>query len=376
MNQGWREVFVDRMELKGCKLTLQHKVFFPAAERGWRHAGTGLGLGLVIGGRSLGLEAMDLASTCGQAPNAFICVSGVAPLQTPNAFICVSPNAFICVSPNASAESATEVASLANLCSRFAAGSRSFVDPGRDQSSGLEHRNHVSLQLMASHASNQSRAHPIAKTSGMRPFGDPSVKITAAQERVTKLESALAALDGVEGPEVDSLRTALKRAKEVKLLPLDVQVKECEGFLSRARAHLTELDAKRAMVSANIQDAERRLETMKIQQQSAPPPPPQDARFRIAAVTRDCCSVEGSVASDQADSDIGMSLFQASMQEGRFCSKLFGGVAGVDQRTTSRSPRRNGGREARRGGEDQRHHVLGGSAVATRSCSWSYAVPW
>ena len=44
------------------------------------------------------------------SPNAFICVS-------PNAFICVSPNAFTCVSPNASAESATELASLAYLCS-------------------------------------------------------------------------------------------------------------------------------------------------------------------------------------------------------------------------------------------------------------------
>ena len=68
-----------------------------------------------------------------QAPNAFICVSGVVPSQTPNAFtsvspnaficvspnafICVSPNAFICVSPNASAEFVTELASLAYLCS-------------------------------------------------------------------------------------------------------------------------------------------------------------------------------------------------------------------------------------------------------------------
>ena len=67
------------------------------------------------------------------APNAFICVSGVAPFQTPNAFMCVSPNAFICVSPNAficvspnaficvspnsSTESTTELASLAYLCS-------------------------------------------------------------------------------------------------------------------------------------------------------------------------------------------------------------------------------------------------------------------
>ena len=136
---------------------------------------------------------------------------------------------------------------------------------------------------------------PVAKTSGIRPFGDPSVKITAAQERVTKLESALAAPDGVEGPEVDSLRTALKRAKEVKLLPLDVQVKECEGFLSRARAHLTELDAKRATVSANIQDAERRLEAMKIQQQSAPPPPPQDADSELRQLRETVAQLKGSL---------------------------------------------------------------------------------
>ena len=53
-----------------------------------------------------------------QTPNAFICVSPNAFIcVSPNAFICVSPNAFICVSPNASAESATELASLAYLCS-------------------------------------------------------------------------------------------------------------------------------------------------------------------------------------------------------------------------------------------------------------------
>ena len=38
--------------------------------------------------------------TCVSSPNAFICVSGVAPPK-PNAFVCVSPNAFTCVSPNA-----------------------------------------------------------------------------------------------------------------------------------------------------------------------------------------------------------------------------------------------------------------------------------
>ena len=46
MNQGWRDVFVDRMELKGCKPTEQNKVLFAAAGGGWRHTGNGLGLGL------------------------------------------------------------------------------------------------------------------------------------------------------------------------------------------------------------------------------------------------------------------------------------------------------------------------------------------
>ena len=52
------------------------------------------------------------------SPNAFICVSPNASVcVSPNAFTCVSPNAFTCVSPNAFAESATELASLAYLCS-------------------------------------------------------------------------------------------------------------------------------------------------------------------------------------------------------------------------------------------------------------------
>ena len=78
---------------------------------------------------------------------------------------------------------------------------------------------------------------------------------------------ALAALHGVDGPEVESLRAALKRAKEVKVQPVDVQI------LSRARAHLAELDAKRSTVNANIHDAEKRLEALQQMQQFSPPPP-------------------------------------------------------------------------------------------------------
>ena len=136
---------------------------------------------------------------------------------------------------------------------------------------------------------------PVVKTSGMRPFGDPSVKVTEAQERVAKLESALAALHGVEGPEVDSLRAALKRAEDVKLTPLDVQAKECEAFLVRARAHLTELDAKRAVVGTNIKEAEQRLEALKIQlQHPAPPPPPfPDAETELRQLRETVAQLKG-----------------------------------------------------------------------------------
>ena len=65
---------------------------------------------------------------------------------------------------------------------------------------------------------SQPRLHrPVVnqvKTSGTRLFVYPSVKMTAAKEHAQKLESALAAMEGMDGPEVDSLRAAHKRAQE------------------------------------------------------------------------------------------------------------------------------------------------------------------
>ena len=66
-----------------------------------------------------------------------------------------------------------------------------------------------------------------AKSSGLRPFQDPSVKAAAAKERLSMLETALSAMDGMEGPEVDMVRNAYKWALEaVRGTPIDVQVKE------------------------------------------------------------------------------------------------------------------------------------------------------
>ena len=54
-------------------------------------------------------------------------------------------------------------------------------------------------------------------------FGDLQVRVTAAQEKMAKWEAPLAALHGVDGPKVESLRAVLKRVKDVKVQPVDVQ---------------------------------------------------------------------------------------------------------------------------------------------------------
>ena len=97
--------------------------------------------------------------------------------------------------------------------------------------------------------------------------------MTAAKERVEKLESALAAMAGMDGPEVDSLRAAHKRAQEaVKGVPVDVRIKECEAFLARAASHLEELDTKRATKCQNIESSRKRLAELMAQSQVIAPP--------------------------------------------------------------------------------------------------------
>ena len=60
-------------------------------------------------------DPMDLAHMCVKHQMRLHVYQALLPRIHQMRFICVSPNAFICVSPNASAEFATELASL--LCS-------------------------------------------------------------------------------------------------------------------------------------------------------------------------------------------------------------------------------------------------------------------
>ena len=109
----------------------------------------------------------------------------------------------------------------------------------------------------------------------MRPFVDANIKKSEAGDRVQKLQQALDTLGDTEGPEVDGLRAALKRAETAAQgVPIDKQVKDCEAFLSHATTPLEELERKRSAVAASISAAEQRLVALKMQQDCPPPPPP------------------------------------------------------------------------------------------------------
>ena len=116
------------------------------------------------------------------------------------------------------------------------------------------------------------------KTSRLRSLQDPDARMKGARQRLSRLEQALTAMGDTEGREVDGLRSALERAKEQwKEVPVDIQVKEGELFLMRARAHLPEINKVRATTESVIVATEARLERLKVVSEPVqdPVPPPE-----------------------------------------------------------------------------------------------------
>ena len=129
-------------------------------------------------------------------------------------------------------------------------------------------------QPRADHDTQQPKHQPGSKTSELRPFTDPATKVSDTQERLVKLERALAAMEGIDGSEVDSIREALEHAKKAaQTPPVETQIRDCEQFLVRARAHLEAIDAWRATVVASIEEGSKKLESLKVLQQNQPPVP-------------------------------------------------------------------------------------------------------
>ena len=144
------------------------------------------------------------------------------------------------------------------------------------------------------------------RTAGLRPFVDASAKQTMAGDRVTKIKHALQVLGDTEGPEVDGLRAALKRAEsDTKVTPIHVQVKECESFLSRARKHMEELDQKRAVVGASISDAEKRLVALKSQEACmSAPSAPSDALSEVQRLQDLVSQLQAKIDAQGQDPDV------------------------------------------------------------------------
>ena len=63
-----------------------------------------------------------------------------------------------------------------------------------------------------------------------------------------------------EGPEVTRKRTVLKRAqKDAQELPVEVQIREREAFIERARKRIAKIDEDRLSEVRSLEEAERKL---------------------------------------------------------------------------------------------------------------------
>ena len=112
----------------------------------------------------------------------------------------------------------------------------------------------------------------------------PEVARAAASEKVKKLEKALEAMCDEAGPVVDALRAELKRAHSAAAVPaLDVQIEQCNSFITRSQRRLAELEKQRASEEERLQEAKARLERlhMEAEQFRAASGKPQPAPTQI-----------------------------------------------------------------------------------------------
>ena len=206
------------------------------------------------------------------------------------------------------------------------------------------------------------KQNPVVKTSGTRPFGDPQSRVSAAKERVAKLEAALSALhcggprsrgfarnaQACEGGEGAAGGRADQRVRRIPLAsPVASDRVGCEEGHSEREHPRGRTAAHSAQTHAAVH-------------------PTSTSRHgrRIAPVASDDCPDEGAGG---RSSNGGGSSTQAHLQARRFRPHVCGRVAGMDRRETGRFERGTVGGETRRNCEDQQHHVSGRTTVATRS---------
>ena len=94
----------------------------------------------------------------------------------------------------------------------------------------------------------------------------PDVAVAEAKNKVFRLAKALEAFGDSTGAEVDFLKKALVKAHEaVRERPLEVQIKECQEFISRSEQRLARLEADRQAELALLTEGRSRLSRLESQ---------------------------------------------------------------------------------------------------------------
>ena len=113
----------------------------------------------------------------------------------------------------------------------------------------------------------------------------PEVATEAAKKKVSGLEAALAALAVVgatDGPEVQALRESLQKAKgAAQERPVEVQVRQSEAFVERARKRLAVHDAERHRLAEELEESEARLGRLREVAAQAPAAPLPDLGTQV-----------------------------------------------------------------------------------------------
>ena len=88
----------------------------------------------------------------------------------------------------------------------------------------------------------------------------PKRVVTAAQERVQKLERALEVLGEDSGPELQVLQNSWKKAKvAAQSVPVGVQLEQSLKFVERSEKRLRVLDEERAKEARLLEEAQQRV---------------------------------------------------------------------------------------------------------------------
>ena len=108
-------------------------------------------------------------------------------------------------------------------------------------------------------------ARTVADSKGATvPSVPPDIAREGARNRVSQLQTAIAAFGSYDGPEVTMLREAMKRAQRAaQEPPISNQIKECEEFIARAEKRLVLHDQHRTKLVSDLEDGRNRLQHLR-----------------------------------------------------------------------------------------------------------------